>query len=442
MVRSLFVCCVVLVGTALLCSALPPKIVTPSPLSSGLLGVSYRKQLTAQGGAGGPFQWRQSSGSLPAGIQLGPGGVLSGTPRSNGTFSFTVRVTDSASQSSTKTYSLDVTEASVASAADNRYCSAPRSARFGATTDGPADLPGACINSALSSTPSPGATWSVCSSGCAFTTLQAAVNAAACGDTVELAAGETFASGKITFPAKHCDDAHWITVRTSTPDNLLPPEGTRMTPCWAGVASLPDRPPYDCPSGGPASPSRLAKILIAPSNGSVFIPGDHYRLIGLEVTRPVGGGIVGFFFHVGDGSNVVFDRMWLRGTARDEVTHGVMLRRRSNQRPTVDGPFFDKLQMRSEDRACFPMPRPSPVETIPDPEIAGALQDRQQFPGIVWRKYLVRWRLVRGHAWRHRIRRNHLYKPMELESRQFNVRGCSLGCEKSSRIQKRWPRAR
>src|SRR6185436_6672477 len=165
-VRSLFVCCVVLVGTALLCSALPPKIVTPSPLSSGLLGVSYRKQLTAQGGAGGPFQWRQSSGSLPAGIQLGPGGVLSGTPRSNGTFSFTVRVTDSASQSSTKTYSLDVTEASVASAADNRYCSAPRSARFGATTDGPAALPGACINSALSSTPSPGATWSVCSSGC------------------------------------------------------------------------------------------------------------------------------------------------------------------------------------------------------------------------------------------------------------------------------------
>src|SRR4030095_12105950 len=176
--------------------------------------------------------------------------------------------------------------AALTSGADNRYCAAPRTPQFGGAKDGPAALPTKCINNARSSTPRAVSTWSVCGSGCAFTTLQAAVNAAACGDTVELAAGETFSSGKITFPAKGCDDAHWITVRTSTPDNLLPPEGTRMTPCWAGVASLPGRPPYDCPSGGPASPSRLARIVIAPSNGSIFIPGDHYRLIGLEVTRP------------------------------------------------------------------------------------------------------------------------------------------------------------
>ncbi len=409
MVRSLFVCCVVLVGTALLCSALPPKIVTPSPLSSGLLGVSYRKQLVAQGGAGGPFQWRQSSGSLPAGIQLGPGGVLSGTPRSNGTFSFTVRVTDSASQSSTKIYSLDVTEASVASAADNRYCTAPRSAKFGATTDGPADLPAACINSAMASTPSPGATWSVCASGCAFTTLQAAVNAAACGDTVELAAGETFTSGKITFPAKHCDDSHWITVRTSTPDNLLPPEGTRMTPCWAGVASLPDRPPYDCPSGGPASPSRLARIVIAPSNGSIFIPGDHYRLIGLEVTRPVGGGIVGFFFHVGDGSNVVFDRMWLHGTARDEVTHGVMLSD-SNHVAVVDS-YFNDFKCVARTGAC------SDAQTISGGNdstsgIAGAYKIVNNFLESSGENILFGGGSSADTPGDIEIRRNHLYKPM------------------------------
>ena len=80
----------------------------------------------------------------------------------------------------------------------------------------------------MSSTPSPGATWLVCARGCAFQTVQAALNDAACGDVIELAAGETFSGAGLRFPAKGCDNAHWITVRTSTPDNLLPREGARM----------------------------------------------------------------------------------------------------------------------------------------------------------------------------------------------------------------------
>lgn len=341
MARSLFVLCVVLVGTALSSSALPPRIATPSPLVSGGEGIAYRTLLQAREGAGSPYQWAIVSGSLPSGITLAPWGLLSGSPTEAGTFNFTIRVTDSAKNSSTRSYAMQVASAAAsAGGGDNIYCTAPRTPKFGGASDGPAALPRACLNSALSSTPSPGATYAVCSDGCPYTTLQAALNAAACGDTIELAAGETFASGAITFPKRNCDDQHWITVRTSAPDSQLPPEGTRMTPCWAGVASLPGRPSFQCPSGGAPSTSRLAKIVIAPSNGSIFIRGDHYRLIGMEVTRPAGGGIVSFFFNMGGGSNVVFDRMWIHGTARDEVTHGVMLSD-SHHIAVVDSYFND-----------------------------------------------------------------------------------------------------
>jgi hypothetical protein len=353
-------------------------------------------------------------------VTLGSGGVLSGTPRKNGTFSFTARVTDSANQSSTKSYQLSVAGGAVTGAGDNRYCTAPRGAKFGASTDGPATLPSACINSALSSTPSSGATWSVCASGCAYQTLQAALNAAACGDTIELAAGETFASGAITFPAKHCDDTHWITVRTSTPDNLLPPEGTRMTPCWAGFTSLPGRPAFACPSGGAPATSRLARIVIAPSNGSIFVRGDHYRIIGLEVTRPTGGGVVSFFFNVGGGSNVVFDRLWLHGTARDEVTHGVMLS--DSHHVAVIDSYFNDFHCVAKTGAC------SDAQTVSGGNnstsgLAGAYKIVNNFLESSGENILFGGGPSADTPGDIEIRRNHLYKPMSWNPRDPSFAG-------------------
>ncbi|PYX23748.1 MAG: hypothetical protein DMG87_04895, partial [Acidobacteria bacterium] len=74
--------------------------------------------------------------------------------------------------------------------------------------------------------------------------LQTALNNAQCGDTIALQAGATF-SGSFTLPAKACDDQHWITIRTSALASL-PAEGTRITPCYAGVSSLPGRPSFHC----------------------------------------------------------------------------------------------------------------------------------------------------------------------------------------------------
>ena len=91
--------------------------------------------------------------------------------------------------------------------------------------DGPAELPRVYVTSSLSATPSYGKIISVHSGD----NLQAAIDSATCGDRIELQAGAVFA-GNFRFPEKACDDAHWITVRTSAPDSTLPPEGTRLKP--------------------------------------------------------------------------------------------------------------------------------------------------------------------------------------------------------------------
>ena len=113
--------------------------------------------------------------------------------------------------------------------------------------------------------------------------LQKALNAAQCGDTISLQAGSAF-TGLFTFPAKQCDDAHWIVVRSSAADSALPPEGTRATPCYAGTASLPGRRSLGCSNAS----NVLAKLAFAGTGSGpvVFAPGaNHYRLLGLEITH-------------------------------------------------------------------------------------------------------------------------------------------------------------
>src|SRR5262249_15669583 len=100
--------------------------------------------------------------------------------------------------------------------------------------DGPAELPRMQVKSSLADSPVSGKVRSVSADG----NFQEALDKASCGDTIKLQAGATY-RGAWKLPAKQCDDAHWIIIRTSAPDSSLPPEGTRITPCYAGVASLP-----------------------------------------------------------------------------------------------------------------------------------------------------------------------------------------------------------
>ena len=83
----------------------------------------------------------------------------------------------------------------------------PASAKTG--FDGPAELPRVTVASSLANTPSPGSIVTVAAGG----NLQAALDNARCGDTIELKAGATF-TGRFTLNAKACDSTHWIIIRT------------------------------------------------------------------------------------------------------------------------------------------------------------------------------------------------------------------------------------
>ena len=85
-----------------------PVIVTSS-LPAAYTGVAYNQTLTVSGGVS-PYTWTVSAGSLPSGMSLGSStGVISGTATAAGASSFTVKVTDSASNTGTQALSIVVT---------------------------------------------------------------------------------------------------------------------------------------------------------------------------------------------------------------------------------------------------------------------------------------------------------------------------------------------
>ncbi|MFZ1006396.1 MAG: Ig domain-containing protein [Candidatus Sulfotelmatobacter sp.] len=279
-----------------------PLAIETSSLAIAIVGSPFSATLEASGGKP-PYKWTLASGSLPAGITLSSAGTLTGTPSQSGTFSFVVRASDSINAQTTQSYSLNV---------------AANSGGF----DGPAQLPLVYIQSSLADTPAPGSTVLVSPGG----NLQSALNAAECGQTIALQAGATF-SGQFTVPALACDDAHWIIIRTSSPDSALPPEGSRITPCYAGVASLPGRPRFACPS----TKNVMAKIVFAGTAGEPILlasGANHIRFLGLEITRSSPGKVIYDLVLPQNGGPVdhlVFDRVWIHGTAQDETTRGIAL---------------------------------------------------------------------------------------------------------------------
>ena len=79
-----------------------------SSLPNATTGIAYSQTIPATGGSGSGYTFTVSSGSLPAGLTLSSGGVLSGTPTTVGSYNFTVQVTDLAGDTATCTYSITV----------------------------------------------------------------------------------------------------------------------------------------------------------------------------------------------------------------------------------------------------------------------------------------------------------------------------------------------
>lgn len=92
-------------------------ITTTGPLAAAAIGKAYSSTLVAQGGSS-PYTWAKTAGNLPAGLSVNSTtGVISGTPTTLGTMSFTVTATDSTSPTKltvSATYTVSVNGASTA----------------------------------------------------------------------------------------------------------------------------------------------------------------------------------------------------------------------------------------------------------------------------------------------------------------------------------------
>ena len=227
-------------------------------------------------------------------------------------------VGQSISLSGTMTWTGTSTSTSIinggGSSTENGYCTTSGT-WIGPATDGPASLPTGCNNTAISNTPSPG---TVRGPDSGTSAVQNDINAAGCGDVIKVTAGSSI--GGITLPGKGCDDAHWITIEsTGISNSNFPAEGVRMTPCWANISSLPNRPAYPC-----SSPANLLFKITGPTAGSAIVANgaDHYRIIGAEIARPTIAGTTVYFLVDLSGaspaaSKIIFDRVWAHGVNQD-----------------------------------------------------------------------------------------------------------------------------
>lgn len=276
----------------------------------------------------------------------------------------------------------------------------PESGKF----DGPAELPRLYVKSAVADTPAPGKSILVKNSA----EFSSAIEKAACGDTIRLQAGAEFA-GDFKFPAKPCDDEHWILVRTSAVDADLPAEGVRITPCYAGVASLPGRPRYSC-----AAPANVMARIVINGKGSgpiTFKDGaNRYRFIGLEITRQSPEAtIYNLVLLPRDGKthHVVFDRVWMHGNARDETTRGIFLG--GSRYVAVVDSYFSDFHCIAMTGAC-----------VDSQAIAGGVGNLEMGPYKIVNNYLeaAGENLIFGGGAATtspadiEIRRNHMFKPM------------------------------
>jgi Putative Ig domain len=80
-------------------------VVRTAKLPPATVGKPFSETLAAKYGEP-PYTWAETSGTLPPGLALGADGTIGGIPTTNGSFTFTAKVTDSYSPATTATKSL------------------------------------------------------------------------------------------------------------------------------------------------------------------------------------------------------------------------------------------------------------------------------------------------------------------------------------------------
>mgnify|MGYP006195936911 FL=1 len=204
------------------------------------------------------------------------------------------------------------------------------------------------------------ATRTVCASGCQYTRLQDAIDAASPGDTILLRAGQTFTEN-VTLRNKHTTSTQFITIRSDASDSSFPAAGIRLIP--------EGRP------GANTSRSALARLV---GKGATFKSAPvikaadgahHYRLQFLEID---GTANLGYETLVMLGSaaatslsalphSIVIDRVWLHGHAALGMKRGVYLNSRSTD---ILNSYFEDFFHFSDSQAILGTGGPGPYRIL------------------------------------------------------------------------------
>jgi len=219
--------------------------------------------------------------------------------------------------------------------ADNLYCVGTRGNQYETTNfsppeDGWAKLPQRCVRTAMADTPQQKrVVKTVCPDGaCDFHSIEDALNAANaaadCGWTIKVAARDQSGTQRVysaergNLVTKSCSPDNWNIVESDMVDDpQFPAEGNRITPCWAGKASLSGRPAYKCPAGGPAVyiPKLISRPTPPRSEARVIIldsSARYWRFIGLELATPEDIPSIPAMVR-SPGDHIIFDRMIVHG---------------------------------------------------------------------------------------------------------------------------------
>jgi len=90
-----------------------PLAVSTQSLADGVVGQPYRAALAGSGGVA-PYRWSITAGQLPAGLTLGAGGAIAGTPTAAGAHDLTVTLRSADGQSVSRALRLTVAPAPLA----------------------------------------------------------------------------------------------------------------------------------------------------------------------------------------------------------------------------------------------------------------------------------------------------------------------------------------
>lgn len=165
--------------------------------------------------------------------------------------------------------------------------------------------------------------------------FQAALNQARPGDVITLEAGATF-TGPFTLPNK--PGSGWIIIRTSAPDNSLPPPGTRIAPSYDKLM-----PKLQATSG--------SVILAAPG-------AHHYRFIGVEIL-PKRGVFLYNLVQLGSREksvedlphSLIFDRCYLHGDPKKGSRRGIAMN--SRHTAVIDSYLSDFKEVGQDSQAIL-----------------------------------------------------------------------------------------